>query len=135
MRPRATIVRAPATSLETTICGDIILADLDSAVATAYAKTLSASDEAQAAAVKQAQRDWAAARYGACDLPRKKVRWLTTQQLWVAAPCLATLYRTRLAELGGTEGPVNGWPRAYEEVAGFIHPHCFVPGGWKHLSR
>jgi uncharacterized protein YecT (DUF1311 family) len=77
-----------ATAAEKAICGDVGLARLDRRVADTYAWRLSWAQDDEKAGIKQAQRDWLAARDKACSAGTSEL-----------SPCLSEQYESRLKAL------------------------------------
>lgn len=106
------------TAVERLICHDSELARFDRRLAEAYGARRSGLDEAGRAALRAEQQAWLRKRGESCGLGASR-ELPQDEAAWAAAPCLATMYRTRLAELGAAEpAPAT----ALEPAA--IHPLC-----------
>jgi uncharacterized protein YecT (DUF1311 family) len=112
-----------AHSIEWLICSDSVLMSLDGALGEAYAAHRGSlrTDEARRTFLGE-QRAWLQRRLTECEIPASGDR-LSLPQRWQAAPCLAELYRERLAALGQPqEAPFQ--PEEVTQAADFIHPLC-----------
>lgn len=112
-----------ARPIEWLICSDSVLMALDGALGEAYAARRDAlsSDEARQA-LRGEQRAWLQRRLSACAAPASGER-LALPQRWRAAPCLAELYRERLAALDRPQEPPFQ-PEEVTQAADFVHPLC-----------
>lgn len=110
--------------VEYTICGDPELRRLDAALGKLFKDRRAALSEPQKAAFVQEQRDWARARPQKCAIPASIDRPMTEPERWLWAPCLADVYRVRLAALGEPDVPPDD--TAPQDRPGFIHPLCLV---------
>lgn len=111
-----------STTLETIICEDGIIASLDTQLADAYSKKAKALSAQEAKSLLSQQRQWLKRRYSECKISRGESD-PTTDLQWAVAPCLAGLYRKRLADFGVT----TSQPAADGGISartGFIHPSC-----------
>ena len=104
--------------VERLICADGGLALLDRQMTEAYTKKRATLDAAGSAALVRDQREWVKRRAAACPVPTAPD--VTSPMLWQASPCLARLYRERLASLGVTTAPE---PKRGPD---FIHPFCIA---------
>gem|GEM_PF-5775784 len=109
------------TGLEQIICTDPVLGPLDGALTEAW-KTRRAmpGDTATQEALLADQRAWLRARIGTCAVPA--VADAEPNQRFKAIPCLITLYRQRIAALGGRlPAPL---PVPAGNRTGVLHPMC-----------
>lgn len=113
-----------AAPLEYTICGDAELRRLDAALGGLFKERRAMLPEAKKAAFVQEQRDWARARLQKCAIPASIDRPMTEPERWLWAPCLADVYRVRLAALGQPDVPPEH--AAPQDQPGFLHPLCLV---------
>ena len=104
--------------VERLICADGGLALMDRQMTEAYTKKRASLDAAGSAALVRDQREWVKRRAAACPVP--SATDITSPMLWQASPCLARLYRDRLAALGVTAAPE---PKRGPD---FIHPFCIA---------
>jgi uncharacterized protein len=112
-----------ARPIEWLICSDPVLMALDGALGEAYDAHRGSlrTDEARRTFLAE-QRAWLQRRLTECEIPASGDR-LSLPQRWQAAPCLARMYRERLAALGQPqEAPFQ--PEEITEAADFIHPLC-----------
>jgi uncharacterized protein len=108
--------------VELLICSDSELVRLDGALGEAYAARRQASaGDAERAALASEQRVWLQRRLDACGLPTSGGP-LTPELRWRAAPCLAEIYRQRLAALGRPEPAPK--IAATSAAACPLHPLC-----------
>jgi uncharacterized protein len=95
---------AATEPLETLICGDATLADLDRTLAESYHAALAAGAAEGQSKLRDEQRAWAANRATSCGVDGD-----AAVDVDDAVGCLVALYRARIAELqpGGTGGAKN----------------------------
>ncbi|MGX1308993.1 uncharacterized protein AB7M35_003751 [Amorphus suaedae] len=93
-----------ASRTEKTICGDATLSGLDGDLGTAYRDLMGRIDfdDALVALLKKSQRDWIKTRDACAD-----------------AACMASAYRSRIAEIEGRSSPEDG-DYAMGDVALFV---------------
>ncbi|HLO78909.1 MAG TPA: lysozyme inhibitor LprI family protein [Magnetospirillum sp.] len=106
---------AAGSAMERLICADGGLALLDETLAAGFTERKKGLPPAEAATLKQQQRDWLKQRNAACPLPAQ--RTLTAEDIWRSAPCVATQYRERLKALGKQDPTAQGTPPD-------LHPFC-----------
>jgi uncharacterized protein len=112
-----------ARPIEWLICSDPVLMSLDGALGEAYVAHRASlrTDEARQTFLSE-QRAWLQRRLTECEIPASGNR-LSLPQRWQAAPCLAGMYRERLAALGQPQEALFQ-PEEVTQAADFIHPLC-----------
>ena len=119
--------------IEDLICSDAELLRLDAALDEALAGRQAAASEADRAKFVAEERAWSDESLARCRIPAlgDPLSW---PQQWQAAPCLAELYRERLAHVGRPQPPLV--VPAFSKEASFIHPLCvdLVVGSMNNLD-
>jgi hypothetical protein len=108
--------------LENIICEDGVIANLDTQLADAYSKKAKVLSVQEAKSLLSQQRQWLKRRYSECKITPGESD-PTTDLQWAVAPCLADLYRKRLADFGVTI-PQPATDGGISATTGFIHPSC-----------
>ncbi|MDR3440800.1 lysozyme inhibitor LprI family protein, partial [Telmatospirillum sp.] len=103
--------------IEKIICGDPHLADLDAALAAAYAAKRATLGEDDAKSLVKDQRTWVKGLPPACGVPVRG-DGLTGRQEQIAATCLEGAYERRLADLKEPAAEASAVPETHRDFIG-----------------
>ena len=111
--------------VEQLICSDPELLTLDGELGQAFQTARQRVAGGQRDTLLTEQRAWLEERLSRCGVPARGTD-IPDELRWHAAPCLADLYRSRLAALGARVEPRAPWPAVASDPR-FIHPVCLWP--------